>query len=343
MSEATGLNLNQVGKQTATIKIKSLPEPTGSKKVGFIEIEGSPKKLKYWTSSLAKLAKPLEVGAEAEAEIECKESEYNGEKIIEAWLLSFGGVSQSAVGGKQGGGNFGGRSFTPKSTEEIHAASICGCVKSAADLVVHLDNLKIEDLPRIIDILADGYWRSLSKAGKAPAVKASPQEAPAADPKKDAYDYWLAGGGTNETHAELKKVCASKGIDWVQHVLEGKRFEALPFDMLRHLVLPGSGIAEPGDFRNPTVQTVPAEEEPETNWYEAFRAISDELRWPGWAEAQVAWESFCKRVLGRPIRDPKHLTQDHYFVMTQFALRVKDGTEDAPAGFAARAKEAINV
>lgn len=337
------LDLNRVGTYKSQITIKETPVKGEDKKPVFIKIDGHSKALKCWPDQLEKYVVAPEAGVTAEAEIDVKERTHSttGEVIIEAWLKSFGGSPQAK--GKGGGGFGGGRGFTPKTTEEIHAASICGCVKSAVDMVIHTETLSEKDLPRIIDVLADGYWRSLAKAGKATAAKA-PQEASSTDPKKEAYDYWIGHGGTPATHKEFKEACVAKGIDWVQHVLDGKNFDQSPDQLLRDLTRPaGSGVLEPGGFRNPITHDHNTEEEPETDWYEEFRAISDELRWPGWAEAKVAWESFTKRVLGRTVRDPKYLTQDHYYQMLQFALRVKDGTEDAPAGFAARAKEATHA
>jgi len=341
MSQATDLNLNQVGKYKAAITVKSLPEPKG--KVGFIEIEGQQKKIKYWVSGLSKLATPLTVGASAEAEIECKESEYNGDTIIEAWLTSFGGASQ-AFQGKGGGA----RPYTPKSEAEIHSASIAGIVKSC------LEQTDLSRFDELFDKALDAYCRGIERvAGKAEAAKAMPQpQADAVDTNwlsldrsltneeaREGSEYWRSIGGSPEAFADIKHLAPD--IHPAKLFLEAKRLWLQdPVEVIRLVVpsygrIPGSGVAEPGDHRNGTR----AEMEP-SEYRKLFFEFCESRNWPLFATAPDACKTVYSRVLGRQIKNATQLKDDDYQALYHWVCRVDSGEEEEPMSFKARAKEA---
>lgn len=141
MSAAT-IDLSQVGKQTVRVTIAAIePPPEGQKRPGWVSLEGLPnRKLKYWPNAVAKWNGVFEVGKEAEAEIEVKSEEYQGQTNMVAYLNHFGGWK----GGQKGQG---GKGWTPKTPEEIHADPlsriIAACAAAGQDVQQTAEYLKL--------------------------------------------------------------------------------------------------------------------------------------------------------------------------------------------------------
>jgi hypothetical protein len=366
MSEVTDLKqrLNEEGSFKATFTIKGLPEPAGKGKVGRATVEETNVPLRYWVSDKPKFAKPLEVGASAEVEVAVKP----GQQGLEAWIVSFGGANAQKGGGNQGGGG-GQRGYTPKTDAEIHCASVAGIVKSCLDFTKD-----IGQFDPVFDKAMAAYKRGidLMSSGKASAVSASPQQAKAPavadsapfkvvegdqkeDPnrqaKADADEYWRSINGSKEEHTQLREICKDRGLKFYEVILKGKQSNASPAAIIRIATGPPAvGIAEPGDHRNPACvpeaasAAVVPEDEPGKDWYVEYCDVAARLGWPaGYAEAPTAYQALYKRALGRDIKSQalvNRLTPHDFYTLTQFALRVEAGTEDAPFGFKTHTKEA---
>lgn len=97
-------------------------------KVTQFTLEGWRGNIKVWTKTADGMG--LKIGHKFDAlEIEGKENDYNGEISVERWF-----VEPPKAGGFKGGGGGGfGRSYVPKTSEEIHSASLCGLIKSAIE------------------------------------------------------------------------------------------------------------------------------------------------------------------------------------------------------------------
>ncbi len=352
------LDLSKVGLHTARITIKETPTIGEPKKPVFVKIEGQQKSLKIWPDQADKFALKLEAGVEAEATIDVVERTHSqsGEKMIEAWLKSFGGDNKGKQ--KGGGGYGGGKSYTPKSDAEIHSTSIAGIVKSAIEFGE--DTEGVEDL---CDIGLRMYIKGLAMVsmGKVEAVPANPQQAEPADTdtlKAEANDYWKSINGTDADMASLKDACAKQNLKAFEVILECKKSNAKVDVILRKVgAVLNRGKAEPGHHRNQVSQTESgksSEPKPETSeseeeggekdWYEEWRKISDAQGWPGFAEANAAWQVVLKKLFpGRAIKKADHLYTQDYYYLVQWGQKAVAGEVDIPAGFKAHAREAANA
>lgn len=116
------IDITTIGKYTEKVKIAKLKHPEGEAKLGFIELENYEKKpIKFWKSSAAKFGVGLEIGAEAEAEIEVKQGQYG----LESFLVSFGGSKSKSFGGS--------RAYTPKEFYAELAPSVGGIFNHGID------------------------------------------------------------------------------------------------------------------------------------------------------------------------------------------------------------------
>lgn len=344
------LDLNKVGTYKASITIKETPVKGEDKKPVFIKIDGQSKSLKCWPDQLEKFATLPEAGVTGEATIDVTSRTHSttGDTVIEAWLKTFGGDNKGKQ--KGGGGYGGGKAYTPKTDAEIHSPSIAGIVKSAMEFCD--EQTPFEDL---CELGLKWYFKGLSMVppGKASAVPASPQEAPAIDTdalKAEANEYWKSIGGTPEQMEELKKACTENSHKSYEIILQGKKTNAKP-DVIIRLAggVPNRGKAEPGPHRDPISPNVSekpleSEEEPETDWYVEWRKISDAQGWPGFGEANAAWQVVLKKLFpGRSIKKADHLHTPDYYYLVQWGIRALAGDEDIPAGFKAHAREVANV
>lgn len=92
-----------------------------------------PYNLKWWVSSA--FNEKLVEGAVVAIEIEVKKDKNDAD---EHWVKTVDGVGEK--GGAKGG--FAGKSYTPKSREEIHAASLSGIIKSCIEHGQTIDTAK---------------------------------------------------------------------------------------------------------------------------------------------------------------------------------------------------------
>lgn len=115
------MNLDQIGTQTANIKITSVEKR--NTKTNWVGIEGVQKKLVAWADSKTRL--PIQEGQEGEAVIETKDetNPNTGETYKISWLKSFGGQQARA-----------GKPMAPKDESAIVAQV---CLKGAIETAIH--------------------------------------------------------------------------------------------------------------------------------------------------------------------------------------------------------------
>ena len=105
----------EAGSFTITAKVSTIEEKQGSKGSYYLVfLEG------YASRLFSKDKPPFAEGYEGPVQIDAK----NGDNGMNFFL------GRPKTGGGGGGGFGGGKSYQPKTKEEIHSASICGVIKS---------------------------------------------------------------------------------------------------------------------------------------------------------------------------------------------------------------------
>ncbi|MBN9503630.1 MAG: hypothetical protein BGO01_20710 [Armatimonadetes bacterium 55-13] len=352
MAASSPVDLSKIGPQRATITITEI---TDKDKLAFINIEGFGKPLKVWKSSMTKFATPLEVGATAEAELDVKAGNYGNE----AFITTFGGPNKSSGGfAGKGGGNT--RSFTPKTSAEIHSASIAVIVKTAIEsaMQMRLEDLEV-NIERIAAVGLKCFTQGLKQVEQCAPAPAQRNDRSQAKPqasdesKKLAKDYWNDGGGTQAELTELIEICKAKGWKSSDRILQGKSAGMTPSQILvRARTESNQGKAEPGGFRNcvkstPGAPAIPEETpdsviesilaECEDHGF-GFDEICEIMHWPTFALHGAACSREYSRVLGRTISKPTQLTEHDRYCLHRWALRMVRGLEEIPFAFQAHSK-----
>lgn len=163
---------NQTSSYTFTAKLISLDEPRNNAKnytLGIKIVGDAPEGSGYGKGIVKVLMDPKvwDVATITKQAEEETEGEITVEKVIKEGgdhftvLSSWGGITKPAYEGGGGNKGGGGKSYQPRSAEEIHTSAICGIIKSAFDAAANTGKITAAD--ELIDLGLAKYFDAMDK------------------------------------------------------------------------------------------------------------------------------------------------------------------------------------